>query len=208
MALTAREEALKVIAADKCFPVVCDLAGTPLAEISTIPGRETATRIFTFFGMLPNFEPDIVLPEFGQFLRANDIVLISANLAPGSDYAAGMRKIMPLYDNAQTRDWLMTFLVDLGVQEQDGSLEFSIEDGPAGSGLKRIVARFKFSVKRTVQIESETVQFAIGETLRLFFSYRHTPELLEEILGRHGLRIAEQWITRSGEEGVFQIARG
>ena len=45
-----------------------------------------------------------------------------------------------------TRDWLMTFLLDLGIERRDGKLKFEIEDG--GSDLKRIVARFPFPPSR------------------------------------------------------------
>jgi hypothetical protein len=40
-----------------------------------------------------------------------------------------MKKILPQYDNPPTRDWLMTFLLDLGVEKNDGKLKFAIESG-------------------------------------------------------------------------------
>jgi L-histidine N-alpha-methyltransferase len=208
MALIAREESLRIIAPGRCFPLVCDLANTRLSEILEIPGREEATRVFTFFGMLPNFEPGVILTELAGGLRAGDVLLVSANLAPGPDYDGGIRKIMPFYDNPETRDWLMTFLLDLGIEERDGSLEFSVQNDPAGSGLKRIEANFKFARRRKFQVDSEQFQFEPRDSIRLFFSYRHTPELLQKILQSRGLRIAQQWITLSEEEGVFRIARG
>jgi len=82
--------------------------------------------LITFFGMIPNFEPQLILPRLAALVRPADHLLFSANLAPGSDYAAGVRQVLPLYDNALTRDWLMTFLTDLGVERDDGELRFSI----------------------------------------------------------------------------------
>ena len=67
------------------------------------------------------------MPKLASLIRPKDFLLFSANLAPGKNYAAGMKKILPQYDNAQTRDWLMTFLLDLGIEKCDGELRFEIE---------------------------------------------------------------------------------
>jgi hypothetical protein len=136
-------------------------------------------------------------------VRPEDYLLLSANLAPGADYAAGVQRILPLYDNALTRDWLMTFLLDLGVQANDGELRFAIEDDPAGSGLKRVTACFRFARRREIQVDAQRFEFPAGESIRLFFSWRHTPALVRSLLAEHGLSVLDQWITKSGEEGVF-----
>jgi L-histidine N-alpha-methyltransferase len=162
-----------------------------------------AARIFTFFGMIPNFEPQMILPKLAGLISRKDLLLFSANLAPGSDYLAGTRKVLPLYDNALTRDWLMTFLLDLGVEKADGKISFRIEDDPGGLSLKRIAAYFVFSRPRTVKVQGERFEFRRGETIRLFFSYRHTPQVVGELLAQHGLAVQGHWITRSQEEGVF-----
>jgi uncharacterized SAM-dependent methyltransferase len=159
-----------------------------------------APRIITFFGMIPNFEPDDVAPRLADLVRPGDILLVSFNLAPGPDYAAGVRRILPGYDNAETRDWLLTFLFDLGVEPGDGMLQIHIEEAQK---LKRIAADFHFSRDREVTIYDERVEFRAGESLRLFFSYRYTPEKCELLLSSHRLNLEGKWITKSGEEGVF-----
>src|ERR1039457_3558027 len=141
MVLTARRTALAVIPEKNCFPFVCDLATADdlddaLAQmvgprccaasddrqvVPTVP-----TRLLTFFGMIPNFEPQIILPKLPALVRPKDFLLFSANLAPGADYPADLKKILPQYDNPLTRDWLMTFLLDLGVGRNDGKLIFEI----------------------------------------------------------------------------------
>jgi hypothetical protein len=131
--------------------------------------------------------------------------LFSANLAPGADYAAGVQAILPQYDNALTRDWLMTFLLDLGVERSDGDLRFGVEEESAGSGLKKIVARFHFTRARQIQVESEQFAFLIGDVLQLFFSYRYTPARVRHALADGGLSVEAEWITQSGEEGVFLV---
>jgi uncharacterized SAM-dependent methyltransferase len=202
MVLTARQAALAVLPEKNCFPFICDLA-TAGDLPATLPTRHPS--LVTFFGMIPNFEPQQILPKLAALVRPKDLLLFSANLAPGKNYADGMEKILPQYDNAPTRRWLMTFLLDLGVGKNDGKLKFTIESG--GFGLKRIVARFHFTRARRIEIEDQTFDFAAGESIRLFFSYRYTPERVWRQLGRNGLEILGQWITKSEEEGVFLCRR-
>ena len=208
MVLVAQGEATKVIGEKKCFPMVCDLASAGDWE-GTFEHVETAGagRLIAFFGMIPNFEPDIILPRLSGFLRPGDWLLFSANLAPGSDYAAGVRQVLPLYDNELTREWLLTFLLDLGVERADGEIRFTIEEEPPGSGLKRIAAYFDFHRTRGVSVDAEAFEFKPGESFRLFFSYRHTPPLVRQMLAAHNLQVLEQRVTKSEEEGVFLVQR-
>jgi len=206
MTLVARTAALRVLPEENCFPFVCDLATAddlPAIFDSRFAVRDS--RLITFFGMIPNFEPQAILPKLASLVRPKDYLLFSANLAPGQNYAAGVKKILPQYDNPATRDWLITFLLDLGVERGDGVLRFTIE--PGGLGLLRIVARFHFTRPRQLQIEGRKIMFAAGTSIRLFFSYRYTPARVRTRLARNGLEILSQWITQSGEEGVFLCRR-
>jgi len=213
MTLVARETALSVVPEENCFPFVCDLATTRdlpdflESRITHHASRFTfhVSRVTTFFGMIPNFEPREISPKLASLIRPKDFLLFSANLAPGKHYAAGMKKILPQYDNALTRDWLMTFLLDLGVKSGDGELRITIEAG--SSGLKRIVARFHFSRRREIQIGTQRFPFRAGQSIRLFFSYRYTPELVRAVLACHGLQLRDQWVARSGEEAVLLLSQ-
>jgi len=168
---------------------------------------DAGARLITFFGMIPNFEPQVVLPRLAGLMRPADYLILSANLAPCADYAAGVQRILPLYDNAPTRDWLMTFLLDLGVEANDGELRFAAEDDPAGSDLKRVAAYFRFAHQREIRVDAQRFLFPAGEEIRLFFSWRHTPALVRALLSGHGLHVLDEWITKSGEEGVFLVRR-
>jgi uncharacterized SAM-dependent methyltransferase len=215
MTLVARQAALKVLPTANIFPFVCDLAtmddsegmvgsgGRPRGPQRPVP---SASRLVTFFGMIPNFEPQMILPKLAALVRRNDWLLFSANLAPGADYAAGVKKILPQYDNPLTRDWLTTFLFDLGVARNAGKLCFQIET-VAKTGLKRVAADFHFRRAQRITVEGETFAFRAGENIRLFFSYRYTLERVQKILARYGLEVRQQWITESEEEGVF-LCRG
>ncbi len=201
MVLTARRTALAVCLEKNCFPLICDLeTARDVRRIFDLPVAHRAARIITFFGMIPNFEPAAILPKLASLVRPKDFLLFSANLAPGKEYEAGVKKILPQYDNGPTRDWLLTFLWDLGVEKNDGELHFEIE---TRGGLKRIVANFHFKRARRVEIEDNVFAFKSGEKIRLFFSYRYTPERVRQLLASHKLEVCGQWIAESEEEGVF-----
>ena len=206
MTLVARRKALKVVSSEKCVPLVCDLAtANDLAAVLANPSPSRAARLVTFFGMIPNFEPQEMLPRLAKLVRRPDTLLFSANLAPGPDYAAGVKRILPQYDNELTREWLLTVLFDLGVERSDGELRFGVERG--ASSLLRVVARFHFNRRRAVQVEGEKFLFDRGDSVQLFFSYRYTPDRVSDQLSKYGLRVENQWITKSAEEGVFLCRR-
>jgi len=207
MVLVAREAALAVVPPERCYPFVFDLAAA--ADLPAVFAESLdplAARLFTFFGMIPNFEPQIILPRLAALMRPADFLLFSANLAPGPDYAAGVRQILPQYDNAPTREWLIAFLLDLGVERADGELRFAIEAVPPG-GLQRVVGNFHFTQACRIEIEREVFDFSAGSVLRLFFSYRYTPDRIVSALSEHGLQVLDQWLAQSGEEGVFLCRR-
>jgi len=205
MALVAQKAASQVVPPERIFPLVCDLA--TIANLNPLlvqPLAPRPTRLITFFGMIPNFEPDDILPRLARLVRRQDTLLFSANLAPGGDYAAGTKRVLPQYDNPPTREWLLTFLRDLGVESGDGELRFEIE---TRNRLHRVVARFHFRRTRRIMVEGMTFEFGRSESIRLFFSYRYTPELVRRGLAKHRLKVLQEWITKSGEEGVFLCRR-
>jgi hypothetical protein len=208
MVLLAREAAIEVIPEQNCTPLVCDLASArDLPEVIDKLAAADAARIITFFGMIPNFEPEAILPELSTFLRSEDLLLFSANLAPGSDYATGVHKILPLYDNALTRDWLMTFLLDLGVESNDGEIIFRIEGDRDVAGLKRVAAYFEFRQEKEISIDDQRFQFGPKKAIRLFYSYRHTPAIVRTLLHNCGIGVVDECIAKSEEEGVFLCKR-
>ena len=206
MVLVAQQTATSMIAAKNCSPFVCDLA-SPDEIIFSPPAGASPSRLLTFFGMIPNFEPESILPKLARLVRVDDFLLFSANLAPGKNYSAGVRKILPLYDNNLTRDWLQTFLLDLGVEKNAGDLKFTVEGGRSVLRLKRVEANFHFTKRSRIELPEETFEFQRGDKIRLFFSYRYTPQRLIALLNQYRLTVLDQWITASEEEGVFLCQR-
>jgi len=198
LVLTARGVTSELFNERNCWPVVCDLAEAE--DLAALFRQTGATRIVTFFGMIPNFEPDVILPKLRSVLRPEDILLFSANLAPGENYTDGVRKILPQYDNELTKEWLMTLLLDSGVERSDGEVVFGIEEI---NRYQRVVANFQFQTSREIRLGDERVRFNAGEQIQLFFSYRYQPSHIVAMLTEQRIGVLESWVTDSGEEGVF-----
>jgi uncharacterized SAM-dependent methyltransferase len=159
-------------------------------------------RLFTFFSMLPNFMPGTILSRIAGWLRPQDRLLITANLVPGTDFAAGMSKILPQYDNAETRAWLFTVLEQGGIRPDDGELSFAEEPVAKAKDVWRVVARWRFTKAATLHVLADAFQYAAGDELELFFSCRHRLEQLEEHLKSAGLTTLETWLAPDGEEAI------
>lgn len=204
MVITALQAAWEALEADHCSGVVCDLAETrDLHEFLESRTPAGARRVVTFFGMIPNFEPEVLDGVLRCILRPGDLLLSSANLAPGNDYPAGVEQVLPQYDNALTREWLEMLLDDLGIRPNAGRTTFAIEESPARSGLLRITAGFEFRESVAVRVEGEAFDFKAGTTLQLFFSYRHTVDTVGTLFAASSLKLLGSWVSNTGEEGVF-----
>jgi uncharacterized SAM-dependent methyltransferase len=188
--------------------IACDIEkASNLIEL--LPAGESgATRIVTCFNVFQNFEPLRVLSKITALLRPGDLLLFSTNLAPGSDYAAGTRGVLPQYNNALTNEWLQGWLIDLGVEKSDGTVSWRVEPCPTDGPLLRIAAYYRFTRARLLSCAGEKVDFRAGDSLRLFFSYRYTPNLVRDLLARQGLTLSGEVIPASGEEGIFLARRG
>lgn len=205
LVLEARAAALSLLSAERCESIVCDLGTTTELPAALDSINQAAPRIVTLFGILPNFEPTPLLARIAPLLRPQDWLLLSANLAPGDNYSAGVRAVLPQYDNALTRDWLLTFLRDLGFEDDDGELNFAIETD--SSQWQRLCAHFELKRPRAVRVFGETIAFPAGERIRLFFSYRHTPQSIQTLINEQQMEVCGIWSNHTREEGVFLCRR-
>jgi len=168
-------------------------------------------RIYTAFGLTPNFLPSWLFPRLHSVLRAQDKLLLSANLALESSssdtdasYRSACAAILPQYDNEETNRWLRQILIDWGIAEYLTPLRFSIE---SIENLSAFVARSAWREDVSFPWEGEYFQARKGDELRLFFSLRYTPKRLEEVLNRYGLTLGQGYCTPCGREGVWQVGK-
>ena len=150
-------------------------------------------NIFTFFGLIPNFHPQEILPTLHSLIEPEDFLLLSANLAP-----QGIDEILPQYDNQPTKEWLMEFL------NRFGKAKGEIIISPEHSGnLDFISAQFIFSDTSLLIAGENHFSFEPHEEIDLFISYRYTVDSMKSTLAAQRIEVAEEFISRNGEEGVF-----
>lgn len=203
MVIMGAQATRAAVPAADIHPLVIDLlaakdVGSVLAGLAG-----PAPRVLTFFGLIPNFEPEEIMPRLAALVRPGDLLLFSANLAPGPDYRAGVEAILPQYDNPETRAWLSLFLKDVGLPPDRGELRFQVAPCPSGAGFLRVEATWEANAPQTIRVLDEDFTFHPGAPIGLFFSYRHTPATIRALLAAHGLAPLREWSAADGQEGIF-----
>ena len=174
--------------------LVCDLA-----ELEYIKGwldveGWKSPRLFTFFGLVPNLEPDFVAQLLRQLLRPGDVLLASVHLAPvseGVSVEAAMEKILPQYNNAETLAWLRAAMDEWKLDALMEGEQVILETGGKIPCIRGLAS----------WLTSETAPF------QLFFSLRYTPELFAELLRSSGVAGEMLAITACREEAIWAVRR-
>ena len=166
-------------------------------------------RLYTAFGLTPNFLPSQFFPWLSGLLRVEDDLLLSANLAPAEDgsdaaYHAACGKLLPQYDNHETLAWLRQILEDWGISPRLSEPCFQIQEL---EGILGFVAFSTWLADASFPWEGRTFTARRGERLRLFFSLRYTPGRLAARLKDHGLALGAGHVTACGQEGVWRVSR-
>ena len=164
-----------------------------------------APRIFTFFGLVPNFDPMQVADIFRAVLRPGDTLVVSAHLAPVDQHVdtdAALRKVLPQYDNAETRAWLNAALDELGLDEfleEPAIVAKHVKNFPLIVALSPWKSGFSSN-----QWGSRKARFA-DTPFVLFVSRRFTPALFEEFLQSEGFAAERMAITSCREEAIWAV---
>lgn len=98
--------------------------------------------LITLFGVLPNLNPLPLLRSIRRLMKKDDLLLFSANLAPGQSSYTGALRILPQYDNRPTRNWLEAAILRYRPKLPKGHLEFGVFSDPKQKTLARIEARW------------------------------------------------------------------
>lgn len=147
--------------------------------------------LITLFGVLPNLNPLPLLRSIRRFMRKDDLLLFSANLAPGQSSNTGALRILPQYDNRPTRNWLEAAILRYRPKLPKGHLEFGVFPDPKQKTLARIEARWMSNHLPII----------------VFSSRRPTRLQVESWIQASGLRRLRRWIEPRGEEGVWLVTR-
>ena len=147
--------------------------------------------LITLFGVLPNLNPLPLLRSIRRFMRKDDLLLFSANLAPGQSSHTGALRILPQYDNRPTRNWLEAAILRYRPKLPKGHLEFGVFPDPKQKTLARIEARWMSNHLPII----------------VFSSRRPTRLQVESWIQSSEFRRLKRWIEPRGEEGVWLVTR-
>jgi len=145
--------------------------------------------LISLFGVLPNLDPLPLLARLRRAMSSADLLLLSANLAPGQAGFAGARQVLPQYDNPPTRQWLETAVQRYRPRLPKGRLEFGVFPDPREKSLARIEARW--TSNRPTRI--------------VFSSRRPTAAQVEGWIFKAGLRKVAHFLDPHQEEGLWLV---
>ena len=149
-------------------------------------------RLITLYGVLPNLDPLSLLRCLAKNMGPKDLLLFSANLAPGENGRRGALRVLSQYDNPLTHKWLQGVVLRTRPRLSPGSIQFGVYPDTTQSSLSRIEARWFVGSKATHT---------------LFSSRRPTLSQVESWIRTSGLTRIHQWIEPKGEEGVWLTTR-
>jgi len=162
-----------------------DLA-RPLPALRLPP---STSHLFTLFGVLPNLDPLPLLRRIAHRMSHADLLLFSANLAPGRSGFAGARKVLAQYDNPPTRRWLGAAIQAYRPKLPKGRLHFGVHPDPRQKSLARIEARWITPMQNLI----------------VFSSRRPTTAQVETWIQSARLRSLSRFLDPRGEEGVWLV---
>ena len=165
------------------------------------PGS-TCRRLFTCFGMLPNFVYDTFLPYLRRLMRPTDVLLLSANLSPGL-YQEAVARILPQYDNPFAHAWFAGLLDSLGFAATQIQLIVGTQVLDDAGHIWQIQAAAAIMQPLTCILAGESFPFQTGEQLHLFFSNRFTPQIMPQVLSAAGLDVMDTLLFDSQEEAIY-----
>lgn len=183
--------------------VVVDLLGRPPADAEWL--GQGGKKIICCFGLMPNVEPLDIARRLAGLTGPEDVLLVGTNLAPEDNYEAGTHAVLAGYDNAGTRGWLGLLLDEIGLAAGERDIRFTVAPCASRPDILQIVGTLHLRSAQTVTVSGETIQYAAGETVRLFYSNRYTPGRLERLFRDHGLAKTGVWVSPDATEGIIAL---
>jgi hypothetical protein len=179
------------------------------AWLERYPQEET--RVYTAFGLTPNFLPSWLFKCIASILRPHDVLLLSANLAPVDDareiqqdaYRTACDRVLPQYDNPETRRWLGQVLQDWGIAERLSTPKFEVQNFENILGFR---LQCEWLSETRFEWEDAPFHALAGQPLQLFFSLRYTPTRLASTLQKFDLEARESFLTPCRQEGVWRVS--
>lgn len=194
-------------------PIVADLeelACPPEWSHSSKMDVTQNKHVLFYFGMLPNMDSEYAWTFLSNWARAEDLVLLSANLVSRSEATSGLPHILPQYDNELTRNWLSSFLNHVGVFDHNINLQFSIiNQNILNDSLPAIQCFWKSESDCEIFYDGNAkIVWPAGRELQLFKSLRYSINSIYDNARAHGFEVIDYWHDSAEQEGVFLLKKG
>jgi uncharacterized SAM-dependent methyltransferase len=194
-------------------PLAADVGAEPALEDWLAACAPGAPRVVSCLGLLPNQDARVLPAWLARTLRAQDVLLLSTNLAPGG-FTADAARILLQYDNPPARAWYRGALAELGLAAQAYALEVLAQPlpGAAALGLEseaawEVLARATLRETTELGVSGEALRWPAGARLEAFRSQRFTAAAAAHLLAAAGLRVEQRWLGAGDEEGIFLCRR-
>jgi uncharacterized SAM-dependent methyltransferase len=147
--------------------------------------------IFTTLGnTLGAFDPQQFANRLRKHLRGDDWFIFDGEIFSSQTLAG--------YDNPTNRRFAWGPLTGVGLNEQDGVLQFST--APAADGLFAVTKHFVASRDLRVNVGGESIEIERGEKLRMSNSIKYASKsALLAFVERAGFEIKEHWESSDGK---------
>jgi L-histidine Nalpha-methyltransferase len=208
MVLSACARVSSCVGNGHCHPQLMDLGAEPdWGRVLDRVEHPDRPRLVLYLGMMPTLDPGTTGPRLSALLRKHDRLVLSANLAPGTDYLAGTEAMLALYDNPETRAWLSFALADLGLDPAAGKWDCRVGRDLSVEGLLRAEIWFTPEHAVTARFGTTEVLLGAGSPLRVFCSNRFNLELVQRFFDLNHLTCEHRELTQDGQEGVFLLRK-
>jgi hypothetical protein len=185
--------------------LACDLGEIAFLAEWIGPIGRGVPRLLTLFGLVPNLAPSLILRLLRAVLRARDICLVSAHLAPvaqGEIAPVAMARVLPQYDNPETLAWLTAGLEELGLENLVGPPEMTIGEI---EGVPAFIGQARWKSSRPFEKWGQVFSPDSARPLQVFHSLRYTPELFEDSLKGQGFSVERLAMTACREEAIWAV---
>jgi uncharacterized SAM-dependent methyltransferase len=139
-----------------------------------------APRLFIFSGnTMGAFDPLAEIRYVAQCLKPDDRLIIDGEIFDEA-------KSMALRDNPAARKFLGALLASVGIEDDDGEINFNHKRDDRHAGLHLFTRSFRASRDLSATVAGQEISLERNERIGLNFNYTYTPEAFRWLVGEHG----------------------
>ena len=160
-------------------------------------------KLFTFFGLLPTLSMDETIYILSHLLAPKDCLMINAFLIPSTEVDVDLvetlkNKIVPQYDNSETREWISEFLKSVGWRGCPSDLVFGIKEN-----FPFFTIEAEIVLRDDLYLERYDCFWPKESKVSVFRSMRASKSGMDCFLKSCQMSVLFSRVEASGEEGIW-----